>query len=98
MMPQRKSHLHAAERMSGYSGKMGEYSGKMGEGKYSGKMGEGKKHNIINGRYLGQSFTIRHITSVYGVESVPVFFATICRGKTPLAGQIGGPEPLPRLN
>ena len=32
------------------------------------------------------------------MESVPVFFATICRGKTPLAGQIGGPEPLPRLN
>ena len=33
-----------------------------------------------------------------GVDCVPVFFAIICRRKTPLAGQIGGPEPLPRQN
>ena len=37
-------------------------------------------------------------TQMYGVDSVPVFFAKICRGKTPLAGQIVGRQPLPRLN
>ena len=35
----------------------------------------------------------------YGVESVPVFFAKIFRGKASLAGQIGGLEPfaVPKL-